>query len=168
MSWIVFALGLAMLAVAGISGKQALDLLPTELGLIYAVAGASAGCAGVIVLSIGALIRRVDALGRRLATAPAPAAATAPVVNVPTPAAASVVAPAEHAPDHDIAPLREAPAAPASPKIVGRYSANSVDYTLYSDGSIEADTPTGARRFSSMAELRSALAKASSEDDAEG
>ena len=67
MSWIVFALGFVLIGLGLWSGQMALNLLPTELGLFYAVAFALAGCSGVITLAIGALIRRVDALGKRLA-----------------------------------------------------------------------------------------------------
>ena len=47
-----------------------------------------------------------------------------------------------------------APAPTAEPGVIGRYSSGGSDYTLYSDGSIDAQTDQGLFRFESMAELR--------------
>ena len=154
MSWIVFALGFILIGLGLWSGEYALNLLPTELGLFYAVAFALACCSGVITLAIGALIRRVDALGKRLAAArPVEvfAMAEAPVAEAD---------PAEYETASEEAPSVETPL-PAQPdaNVVGRYSANGVDYTMYSDGSIEALTPTGVTKFATMTELREAMAR---------
>src|SRR5271170_1973797 len=70
MAIFVFVLGL-LLTVLGCGGLIAsVDLLPTEVGILYAGCGTVAMSCGLIVLSIGALIRRVDALGDILSTAP--------------------------------------------------------------------------------------------------
>jgi hypothetical protein len=47
-------------------------------------------------------------------------------------------------------------AAPAeqNPEIVGKYSAGGVSYSIFVDGSIEADTPNGVYKFLSMEELK--------------
>jgi hypothetical protein len=59
---LVFILGL-ILAIAGGSALFAsVDLIPTEAGSLYAACGTIALCSGVIVLAIGALLRRVDQL----------------------------------------------------------------------------------------------------------
>jgi hypothetical protein len=86
---LVFVLGL-ILAVAGGAGLFAsVDLLPTEAGILYAACGTLALCSGVIVLSIGALLRRVDQLAEEFAPrAVEPAFATG--------AAAPYVAPQLH------------------------------------------------------------------------
>src|SRR5580658_8539723 len=71
MAIFVFVLGL-LLTVLGCGGLIAsVDLLPTELGILYAGCGTVAASSGLIVLSIGALIRRVDALAGAFST-PAP------------------------------------------------------------------------------------------------
>src|SRR5271168_3824666 len=63
MAIFVFLLGL-LLTVLGFGGLIAsVDLLPTEVGILYAGCGTVAATSGLIVISIGALIRRVDALG---------------------------------------------------------------------------------------------------------
>jgi hypothetical protein len=62
MAIFTFALGLLLVA-AGAGGLiGSFDLLPTEIGLLYAVCGTVALSAGVVTLAIGALIRRIDVL----------------------------------------------------------------------------------------------------------
>ena len=61
MAIFTFVLG-ALLVAAGAGGLiGSFDLLPTEIGLLYAVCGTLALSAGIVTLAIGALIRRVDA-----------------------------------------------------------------------------------------------------------
>jgi hypothetical protein len=154
MSWIVFALGFILIGLGLWSGQMALNLLPTDLGLFYAVAFALAGCSGVITLAIGALIRRVDALGKRLA-----AGRAVEVVNLVEAPLADADASEYETPSEE-APSVETPLpAQSDANVVGRYSANGVDYTMYSDGSIEAITPAGVTKFATMTELREAMAR---------
>jgi hypothetical protein len=42
----------------------------------------------------------------------------------------------------------------SKPEIIGHYDAHGAHYTLYADGSIEAETSHGVYRFASMAELK--------------
>ena len=58
-------------------------------------------------------------------------------------------------PSHEEHPQEEGDAGPAQePGVVGRYSSGDSHYTLYSDGSIDAQTDQGIFRFASMADLR--------------
>jgi len=66
MSWIAFLLGLMLATAGGAALVLSIDLLTTELGLLYATCGAVAFSGGIIVIAIGLLIRRVDALRRAL------------------------------------------------------------------------------------------------------
>jgi hypothetical protein len=50
--------------------------------------------------------------------------------------------------------------ASALPPVVGRYSFGGAKYVLYEDGSIDAETPNGIVRFTSLAELRTHFASA--------
>lgn len=50
------------------------------------------------------------------------------------------------------------PPPPAEPVIVGQYSSGGNEYKMYSDGSIDAMTPAGLRRFASLEELRAFVA----------
>lgn len=53
----------------------------------------------------------------------------------------------------------DAPAEPASPPmIVGRYASGGNSYSMFSDGSIEAETPNGRFRFNSLEELKEFIA----------
>jgi hypothetical protein len=47
-----------------------------------------------------------------------------------------------------------APERGAEPDVIGRYSSGGSDFTLYSDGSIDAQTDQGLFHFASMADLR--------------
>ncbi|HEX8167315.1 MAG TPA: hypothetical protein VF601_16210 [Beijerinckiaceae bacterium] len=72
----------------------------------------------------------------------------------------------EPAPPAASADQRSAPPAPnpqespepAGPAIVGTYNSGGNAYVMYSDGSIEADTPTGRYRFKSLDELKDFIA----------
>ena len=48
---------------------------------------------------------------------------------------------------------------PAEPTVVGSYSAGENAYLMYSDGSIQADTPEGRFRFDSLDDLKSYVAE---------
>ncbi len=66
MTIFTFVLGLVFVA-AGAGGLIAsFDLLPTELGLLYAACGTMALCAGGVTLAIGALIRRLDVFAKAM------------------------------------------------------------------------------------------------------
>jgi len=56
--------------------------------------------------------------------------------------------------------LEQALAETAAPTLVGRYSSGGANYKIFSDGSIEAETESGAFRFASMAEFKAYLARA--------
>jgi hypothetical protein len=49
-------------------------------------------------------------------------------------------------------------AAVAPPTVVGTYSSGGNTYVMYSDGSIQAETPTGLFRFDSLDELKAFIA----------
>jgi hypothetical protein len=202
MSWIAFFLGL-LLALAGGAGLVAsLDLLTTQLGLVYATCGAVGVSGGVIVIAIGLLIRRVDALRRTilrgheqmrservepvappllagfepavLAETSAGTAREAPAVEVAEPVMTMAPASALDDPgDREIAAINEnrkghlpsletidqaaqAPVGP--PALIGRYAAGGANYSIFSDGSIEAETDQGAFKFGSMSDFKAFIA----------
>lgn len=51
-------------------------------------------------------------------------------------------------------PLASQPEPDQKPMVVGRYEAHGARYTMYADGSIEAETAHGVYRFASMDELK--------------
>jgi hypothetical protein len=93
---------------------------------------------------------------------PAPEAEPAPEPNVemaPEPEPVPVPEP-EPAPEADPAPQAVSPDEDvAVPEIIGHYEAHGAHYTMYADGSIDADTSHGVYRFSSMEELKQFIAR---------
>jgi len=179
MAIFTFVLGLLLVA-AGAGGLiGSLDLLPTEIGLLYAGCGAVALSAGVVTLAIGALIRRLDvftAAVRALQNGDhgqiSPAAAPAlqyrdsrqnsPAASEAEPDAAAAAEPVDEnrsGGSPTTAAIERAPGEPEpAPTLVGRFSAGGANYTIFSDGSIEAETENGAYKFASMSDFRAYLA----------
>ncbi len=85
MAILIFVLSLVLLIAAAASGYQSLDLLPTSLGVLYALAAAAAACAALVVFAIAVLIRRIDTLTKlmRQSAAPAPVEITRPNGTAP-------------------------------------------------------------------------------------
>ena len=100
---------------------------------------------------------RVSPAPQIFAPQPEPAAFRVPEIVLPPvfpPSLPSVaVSPPAPPPPPKPAAFEPPPHVPA-PTEVGRYNAGGATYVMYSDGSIEAETETGAYRFASMAELR--------------
>ncbi len=188
MAIFAFVLGL-LLATAGLGGLLAsVDLLPTELGVLYAGCGTVALSSSFIVFAIAALIVRVDGLRRAMSAPryePPPAAVEAmaptlepePVIEEPeappSPEEAPPIAPAdqvvlaEEEPVNEnrsghlptLAEVEHAIAQPeAPPTLVGRYTAGGAHYMIFSDGTIEAETEQGAFRFASMGDFKAYIA----------
>ncbi len=158
MAKFIFILG-ALLVVGGIGGLIAsIDLTGTEVGLLYGGGGMIALSGGVITTAIAALIQRVDAAARRFSDI----ATFVPAIADASPAAGGlepeIAAPEtavrlEDAAEPAVPPetLEGAPSEPASELIrVGHYSADGSNYTVYSDGSLEAHTPDGIFKFESL------------------
>jgi hypothetical protein len=89
---LIFILSLILLIAGAAGGYQSLNLLPTGLGFLYALASAVAACAAVVTFAIGVLIRRVDALTKLLRESAAPSVLPAAYEVAPS----TETAPAEH------------------------------------------------------------------------
>ena len=89
---LIFILSLILLIAAAASGYQSIDLLPTSIGFLYALAGAVAACAAVVTFAIAVLIRRVDGLTKLLPQSAAPSVLPAGFGVAPS----TETAPAEH------------------------------------------------------------------------
>jgi hypothetical protein len=189
MAIFTFVLGV-VLAAAGVGGLVAsFDLLPTELGLLYAFSGVLAICVGAVTLAIGALIHRLGALGAMIERAqpreswqipgapPITEGVASPAFEPAAPAYGE--APPVEAVAHEALPEEEEEAVnanraghlptmsgiehalaepEATPTLVGRYSSGGANYMIFSDGSIEAETESGAFKFASMSEFKAYLA----------
>ena len=62
MAILIFVLSLILLIAGAASGYQSVDLLPTSVGVLYALAAAAAVCAAVVTFAIAVAIRRIDTL----------------------------------------------------------------------------------------------------------
>ena len=146
-----FALG-ALLFLCGLGSLLvAVNLVPTDMGMLYAVCGVILVGCGASVLAIAALIARVSRLPPRPASAEWPAPSPAyeePEPQAPPPETASFEEPPAPAPPRD----------PSQPHVVGRYSSVSGNYMVFSDGAVEAETPEGAYRFASLNDFKAYVA----------
>jgi hypothetical protein len=184
MAIFTFVLGLVFVAAGVASIVASVDLLPTEMGLLYAGCGALAVCAGGVVLAIGALIHRLARVAASLVSARGGEAWRAPPEEAADARLAQEGAAREGEPvgfETETAELAEDEALnenraghlptmseiehalgepEAPPKLVGRYSAGGAHYMIFSDGSIEAETDGGAFKFASMSDFKAYLAGA--------
>ena len=210
MTILTFALGLLLFVAGAGSLANSLSLLPTELGMLYAVGGVVLLAASAVTLAVGVAVRRLDTLTRLIragqfgghaaefvsALTGAPhdvdrepealeiePTAEAPAVEIAHEGGAAAPAEGEPSPAHGPAALAADEAAEAlsneihadhpptlaeieralaeqekSATLVGHYSAGGANYKIFSDGSIEAETDTGAFRFDSMEEFKAFLA----------
>jgi hypothetical protein len=94
MAILTFILSFILLVAGAASAYQSLDLLPTGIGVLYALAAAVGVAAGVVTFAIGVAIRRIDALTRLVQQSAALAAVDATPVGA---APAVEPAPAEEA-----------------------------------------------------------------------
>jgi hypothetical protein len=62
MAILIFVLSLILLIAGAASGYQSVDLLPTSIGVLYALSAAVAVCAAVVTFAIAVAIRRIDTL----------------------------------------------------------------------------------------------------------
>jgi len=179
MAILIFVLSLVLLIAAGASGYQSLDLLPTSLGVLYALAAAGAACAAAVVFAIAVLIRRIDTLTKlmRQSAGPAPTEitlATAPpeeVVLSPPATGAGVsgrgdeavaaedespinINRAGHLPSLETEVETSEPEPQGPPSLIGSYSSAGANYKIFTDGSIEAETDEGTFKFASMSDFK--------------
>jgi hypothetical protein len=64
MAIVIFVLSFILLVAGAASGYTSLDLMPTGVGVLYALIGAVAVCASVLTFALAVAIRRIDALAR--------------------------------------------------------------------------------------------------------
>jgi hypothetical protein len=181
---LIFILSLILLIAAVAGGYQSLNLLPTGLGFLYALASAVAACAAVLTFAVAVLIRRVETLTKLLreSAAPpvlpaayevAPSTETAPAqVGSAAPMAIETGAPDETPAGEGESPINinrtghlpsletgenvlETPEEPRGPpSLIGSYSSAGANYRIFADGSIEAETSEGTYKFASMADFK--------------
>jgi hypothetical protein len=155
-----FTIGALLTALGFGSLVMAINLVPTEMGLTYALSGVIfIGCGG-ISLTVAALIARIDRISSPKRPPPAKPEEAPAAAPPPAPAAEEDevnLNRSGHLPS--LRAVEEAILEPEpAPEIVGRYAAGGANYVIFSDGSIEAETEGGGYRFASMTEFKEYLA----------
>ena len=89
---LIFILSLILLIAAAASGYQSIDLLPTSIGVLYALICAVAACGAVVTFAIGVLTWRIGALTKLVRQSTMPLAVPAAFEAAPP----AETAPAEH------------------------------------------------------------------------
>jgi hypothetical protein len=156
MAILILGLGAILFAAGFGSLAYSVDLVPTEMGRLYAECGVILISSSAVVSALAAVIAKLNRIfspPQRKAKAPAQGAAPG-------------VAPQDGVNLNRSGHLPSAPgvgdalAEPeAGPRVVGRYSAGGVQYVIYSDGAIEAETDAGGMRFASMDDLKAYIAE---------
>jgi hypothetical protein len=168
MTWIFALLGLAMAVAGGVAVATGWPLVPLERGWTMVIAGSAAGSAGVICLVLAKLVweaRRMrlaieHALGMlSAARTDEPAPASGPSADTagqtPTYGATAVGDPGEPT---SLTPPHEGPVIASDELEASRsFTVGTTTFVVFIDGSIEAHTPAGVRRFASMREVRTYL-----------
>jgi hypothetical protein len=145
MAILIFVLGL-LLVTAGAGGLiSSYDLLPTEIGLLYAACGTVALSAGVVTLAVGALIRRVDVLA---ATARAAQNRDSRPISPATSEPAFVDAPAAREPTFAEAPAIREPAFTKAPTMMEPAFAEGPAAAEVAPDAHAASEPVGADHVS--------------------
>jgi hypothetical protein len=192
MAILIFVLSLILLAAGAASGYASLDLLPTGLGVLYALAGAVAVCAAVMTFALAVAIQRIDRLAQVIREsvspsisdiAPASEAAepeevyAAPAVAADAPESLGELAPEDESPINvhragHLPSLETVETAletlQAPPNLVGSYSSGGANYKIFADGSIEAELSEGTLKFASMSEFKGYLVEKKGERQADG
>lgn len=161
MAILTFVLGAILFAAGFGSLAYSVDLVPTEMGRLYAECGVIMLSTSGVVFSLAALIAKINRIfapPRRKAKAAAPPAPPPPP-PAPQPAPEDDVNLNRSGHLPTLRAVEEAIAEPEpAPHVVGRYSAGGARYAIYSDGAIEAETEEGGLRFASMDELKAYIA----------
>jgi hypothetical protein len=186
---LIFILSFILLIAAAASGYESLDLLPTSIGVLYALIGAVAACGAVVTFAIGVLTWRIGELAKLVRQSAGPLAlptaleaatsaktASTETVSVP-PSVIETELPASMGEAEDESPINfnrsghlpsleaietvlETPEEPQGPPtLIGSYSSAGANYKIFSDGSIEAETGEGTFRFASMSDFKRHLSE---------
>ena len=148
---VLVGLALAMITGGAWAIVEGYTIISLEFGWTLVIAGTAVASFGVMLLGITAALARLggiqselDRLRQRMVR---------PEPNYPEPPG-HVVSPA----DPIGMSVASAPAAATSREVLDTHEAGGNRYVLFSDGSVEAETPDGSFRFNSLDELQAALA----------
>lgn len=167
MAVLLLLLALGMIATGGAAVVFGAPIVQIERGWTMVISGTVAASSGAVLVGIALAVQRLGRIARETVTVrdrlaqmeelAAMRSADRPVVPAAMPVVdAGPVAPPEAA----IPPTPPRPPQPPADQVtvVGQYASGGNSYTMFSDGSIRAETPAGERRFGSLDELRNFVA----------
>lgn len=168
MVFLLCILAVGMIATGLAAMAFGMSIVQVERGWTMVISGTVGAAGGAVLLGIALAVERLGRIANemvwirdRLATIGELTAEEAqsqpefeappeePPSEPPEPAAPS-------APSFETEP--PVPQAPPERVLVGHYSSGGNEYKMYSDGSIDALTPAGLRRFASLEDLRAFVA----------
>ena len=171
MKWLVVVAGTGLVAWGGYLHWTGWLIVQVERGWSSVIAGAVFLSAGMVMFAAAALMSRLDRIARSLSQSGSGGRPERAPAKPPEPAKSPEPAkPPEPKPSND-RPLREAPSLfargsalaeppprPQTPsRVTRRYESQGVQYTLYEDGSIDAEADGSRHHFASITELRAHL-----------
>lgn len=173
MVFLLFVLAIAMIATGLAAMLFGMSIVQVERGWTMVISGTVGATGGALLLGIAIMVMRIGrvvnemvwvrdrlaTIGEITAEETAGWSEETDADADPEPALAQASNPAGAPPvppGLDAAPEPVLP--PAERVIVGQYASGGNEYKMYSDGSIDATTPAGLRRFSSLEELRAFVA----------
>ena len=150
---VIALVGLALAMIAGgawgiVTGYE---IIIQERGWTLVIAGTAVASFGMMLLGIAAAVARLGGIRGELGRLRE--RAERPQPNYPEPPS-HVMSPAGLAALSVFSP----PVAENKREVLGTHSSGANRYVMFSDGSVEAETPDGSFRFSSLSELQGALA----------
>lgn len=166
MTLVLVLLALALMFVGTASVVFGAPIIDVERGLGMVVAGTTGASAGAVLLGVAVAahrLRRIEhaitgigdlASGDPEKPVPPVERAVAGEIQLPRRSRQPIHREPPVDPEPASDPAEQLESAAAGTSIVGRYASGGNSYVMYSDGSIEADTPAGKRRFTSMDELK--------------
>lgn len=150
---LLLLLALGMIGIGVAAMVFGLPIIQVERGWAMVIAGSVSASSGAVLVGIALAAQRLGRIAHetvrmrdRLShlteileegSPPSPAGPPPPSVGSPA------------TPPEALGPMT----------VVGQYNSGGNAYTMFSDGSILADTPQGQRRFSSIDELRSTIGR---------
>ena len=173
MALLLCILAVAMIVTGSAAMLFGMSIVQVERGWTMVISGTVGAAGGAVLLGIALAAQRLGRIASetvwirdRLSTigelTAAEAAWSAPPEAVSElheePAEEPVPAPVPPPPPPPPPPARPVPQAAAERVVVGQYSSGGNEYKMFSDGSIDALTPAGLRRFASLEDLRAFVA----------
>lgn len=150
-------LGLGMVATGVASMVFGATIIQVERGWTMVISGSVGASAGAVLLGIALATQRLGRIAREMVQVRDRLGRMEELSAIRTEAQSRSGQPAV-AVDRP-PPLSTQPSPPDAPiTIVGQYASGGNSYVMYSDGSIRAELPGGARRFSSIEDLRAFIA----------